>query len=184
MKKFKKIGLVFALFLTTVSTMVPRDGLYSKIIAVLEYEGTGLSTSAKEEIADTVLKLSKTYQMDPMLILAVMKVESQFNIRALSNRDARGLMQVRPIVVRAVAADLGIKPNESAALLTDHNFNIRVGVHYLSSLVKQFRGDIKKALMAYNMGPTAVARLYKNRPVPDGGYQGKVLKVYWSYSNS
>lgn len=155
----------------------------SKVDSILEREGVRLSLETRLEVGRIVQELSGQYGMDPVLILAVMKVESTFNPKALSNKDARGLMQVRPIVVREVAKDLGIDPRDHVKLYA-HEFNIRVGVHYLSLLLKKFNGDVKKALMAYNAGPTTVARLYKNRSVPEGGYQGKVLRTYHALSDS
>ncbi|MNC95611.1 Transglycosylase SLT domain protein [compost metagenome] len=68
--------------------------------------------------------------------------------------------------------------------MASHTFNIEVGVHYLSKLLIKFRGDVKKALMAYNAGPTSVERNYKGRSVPEGGYQGRVLKAYKDLSDS
>lgn len=130
---------------------------------------------------DTILETSRNYNIDPFLILAIMRVESHFNPKACSNRGAMGLMQVRSIVVREVAKEMGINPSESGRLLKDHHFNIRVGVHYFSMLIRKF-GDVRKALMAYNMGPTVVARFYKNRLAPHSGYQKKVLTFFEDYS--
>lgn len=186
--------LITALFATLlalpmvplVHTMVPliRDrSLREKVASIVDREAQKLNPGDRQEIASAVSNLANSYGMSPLLILAVIKVESNFNIKAVSNKDARGLMQVRPIVVREVANDLGINPHDGQSLF-GHEFNLRVGVHYLAGLLKQFHGDIKKALMAYNAGPTTIARIYKNRPVPEGGYQGKVLKVYRGLSNS
>lgn len=156
----------------------------NRVLSILEREGTKLSDEMKLEIAETVIQLSRDYQLDPMLILAVMKVESTFNPKAISHARAYGLMQVRAIVVKDVAAELGINPKDEGKLLSSHHFNLRVGVHYLVKLLKKFKGDLNKALMAYNAGPTTVARLYKNRPAPTGGYQGRVLKAYEKLSAS
>lgn len=155
-----------------------------RIVSVLEAEATRLDVKTRHEVALTVNEMAKTYGLDPILILAVMKVESTFNPRAISNAQAYGLMQVRSIVVKDVANELGIHPSESGKLLSSHTFNIRVGVHYLAKLLKKFGGDTKKALMAYNAGPTTVAKLYKGRSVPEGGYQGKVLRTYRDLSSS
>jgi soluble lytic murein transglycosylase len=185
MHHFKRIALASKILLIGVSSVcmiAAKDVEKTRIYSILETEGPRLSFAAKLEITDCVADLARTYQIDPMLILAVMKVESTFNPKAVSNARAYGLMQVRSIVVREVADELAINPRDHQKLLTSHDFNIRVGVHYLSNLIRKFGGDVKKALMAYNRGPTAVARTYRNRPVPSGGYQGKVLRAYRSYS--
>jgi len=185
MKGLKHITIcaLVAVILTPIfhraASFIPVD----RIHAILALEAQGLSVFEREEISRTVTNLSKEYRLDPLLILAVMKVESNFDSRALSNHDARGLMQVRPIVVREVADDLDISAKDSSRLY-EQAFNLRVGVHYLAGLIRKFGGDLKKALMAYNAGPTSVARLYKNRPAPEGGYQGRVLKAYRLFSDS
>jgi len=61
---------------------------------------------------------------------------------------------------------------------------MRVGVHYLAALIKRFKGDVCKAIMAYNAGPTRVTRIYAGKSVPLNGYQEKVLKAYLAYSHS
>lgn len=154
-----------------------------KVSAILEQEADQLTPVAREEISITVSEVADFYQIDPLLILAMIKVESDFNPAARSGKDARGLMQIRPIVVREVAGDLGLNARDHKKLFLA-DFNIRIGVHYLSGLIRDFDGDLTKALMAYNVGPTAIARLYKSRPVPGGGYQGKVLTAYRLFSNS
>ena len=93
-------------------------------------------------------------------------------------------MQIRPIVVHEVADEMGIDGKNPIRLLSNQDWNIRVGVHYLASLIKKFRGDLRKALMAYNQGPPVIARLYRGRNVPLLGYQGKVLRTYANYTNS
>jgi soluble lytic murein transglycosylase-like protein len=175
------VGVAFPA--TSLVTKGKKELIDARIASVLENEASRLDEKTRAEVALTVGELARTYRIDPMLILAVMKVESTFNPKAISNAKAYGLMQVRSIVVKDVATELGILPSESGKLLSCHKFNIRVGVHYLAKLLNNFGGDLNKALMAYNAGPTTVGRLYKNRPVPNGGYQGKVLRTYRSLSN-
>ncbi len=170
----------------------PMNGLLlktvfpSKIEKILLKEGPKLSPQTRGEIALMVRKMSEHYAVDPILILAVIKVESHFNPNAHSQMDARGLMQVRPIVMKQVAHDLGMPSMQvwNHQKLYGHDFNIRIGVHYLASLIKKFHGNIDKALMAYNAGPTFVSHFYKDRPVPKDGYQGRVLQAYIALSNS
>lgn len=178
--------LAIALIVVSPASFVAerKDLADVRVVSVLKTAAQGLDERTRTEVAQTVSEAAQTYRIDPMLILAVMKVESTFDPKAISNAQAYGLMQVRKIVVKDVAAELGISPRDGDRLLSSHAFNIRVGVHYLSKLLIMFRGDVKKALMAYNAGPTSVARLYNNRPAPEGGYQGRVLKAYWIFSNS
>lgn len=154
----------------------------TKIQTILDREATRLDAETRNKLESTILQLAADYNFDPLLIMAVMHVESRFQPQAKSFAGALGLMQVRPIVVREVASQLQIAPHDHPKLLSSIEFNVRVGVHYLDFLRKKFKGDLKKALMAYNRGPTAAARSYGGRPAPDGGYQGKVLKRYAEYT--
>lgn len=155
-----------------------------KVVKILSQAATDLDERTRSEVAQTVSDMAVKYGIDPILILAVMKVESTFNPKAISNAKAYGLMQVRSIVVKDVAPEMGILPQDQGRLLASHTFNIEVGVHYLSKLLIKFQGDVKKALMAYNAGPTSVERNYKGRSVPEGGYQGRVLKAYRDLTDS
>ncbi|HEX5036559.1 MAG TPA: lytic transglycosylase domain-containing protein [bacterium] len=177
---FITVGMIFpaSLFLEK------KDMADVRVISVLEKAAQNLNDRTRAEVARAVTDLSKTYGIDPLLILAVMKVESTFNPNAVSSAQAYGFMQVRKIVVKDVATEMGIDPKDDHKLRSDQGFNLRVGVHYLSKLIIKFGGDLKKALMAYNAGPTSVERNYKGRSVPEGGYQGRVLKAYRDFSDS
>ncbi|MBI2083591.1 MAG: lytic transglycosylase domain-containing protein [Deltaproteobacteria bacterium] len=149
---------------------------------VLSVDGGRLSDQLKLEVARTVHQVAEEYQIDPLLILAIMKVESSFRPNAASHRGAVGLMQIKTIAAREVAKELSLKPNITANALSQHELNIRIGVHYFASLLKRFGGNVWKALSAYNRGPTAVAKNFGNQHITKGSYPGKVLKVYLAYS--
>ena len=91
---------------------------------------------------------AERYGLDPDLVLAVVAVESNFEPRAVSKKGAQGLMQLMP----ATAGDLGV----TDAL--DPATNLDGGARYLQALLRLYRGDLRKALAAYNAGPGAVAR--------------------------
>ncbi|OGQ21643.1 MAG: hypothetical protein A3I05_06265 [Deltaproteobacteria bacterium RIFCSPLOWO2_02_FULL_44_10] len=155
-----------------------KQSLQWKIDSILHEEAIFLDQMTRNEIAETVFQLSQDYDIDPVLILAMMKVESHFRTSARSHRGAMGLMQVKSIVVEDIADELGIDPSREKELQHNISFNIHVGVHYLTELLTRFHGDLSKALMAYNRGPTSVAKNYGKRGVPYGGYQKKVLETY------
>lgn len=95
-----------------------------------------------------VKRIAMKYEVDPALVRAVIHAESAFNVKALSNKGAQGLMQLMP----GTAQDLGVRN------AFDANQNIEGGVKYLAGLLKQFDGDIKLAIAAYNAGPNAVKK--------------------------
>ncbi len=103
--------------------------------------------------AAEVERIALKYEVDPALVRAVIHAESAFNVKALSNKGAQGLMQLMP----GTAKDLGVRN------AFDANQNIEGGVKYLAGLLQQFDGDIKLATAAYNAGPNAV-RKYNGIP--------------------
>ena len=102
-----------------------------------------------------VLKYSREYNLDPYLVLAVIREESRFNPKVVSWAKAHGLMQIIPSTGRGIARLLGIKPYYTTRLF-EPEINIRMGCYYLSNLLKRFQGNTYLALAAYNGGPRKV----------------------------
>ena len=111
-------------------------------------------------------------KIDPMLILAVMTVESDCSLGTISSRGAVGLMQIMPSTAISVGNYNAHSPKD----------NIRAGAKYLRELKDRFGPDLSLTLAAYNAGPTAV-RKYKGVPPykETQNYVRKVLKVYQGY---
>lgn len=86
--------------------------------------------------------------LDPDLIASVIGAESNFNPKAVSRKNARGLMQLLP----GTAKKLGVKN------IFDPEENIEAGTHYLSDLLQLYRNDLRLALAAYNAGPQRVSQ--------------------------
>lgn len=93
-----------------------------------------------------VKALAPEYRLDPALVLAVIRAESNFNPHARSPKDARGLMQLIPDTARR----FGVKD------IWDPVQNLRGGMAYLRWLLDYFKGDVKLALAGYNAGENAV----------------------------
>lgn len=107
--------------------------------------------------------------LSPRLVQAVVQVESGYNPRALSSKGAMGLMQLMP----ETAADLGVDDPFDPAQ------NLRGGVRYLRMQLQRYRGDLEKALAAYNAGPTTVDRHGGIPPYRETReYVAKVLGLY------
>ncbi len=97
----------------------------------------------------------KSYDLDPFLILSLMRQESAFNPRIISKANAIGLMQLMPKTAEEVARSLGQEiPTDEQ--LKDPSNNVRLGVDYLNHLMVSFNQNMVYALAAYNAGPTRV----------------------------
>jgi soluble lytic murein transglycosylase-like protein len=132
------------------------------------------------------------YSVDPSLVLAFTRAESRFRSDAVSDRGARGLMQIMP----GTAADM----HGSAAdgkMLDDPSYNLDLGQRYLSGLLGQLDGNLIELAAAYNAGPGALTRWMGARgplmqdpllfieSMPAGqtrDYVKKVLTYYWMYA--
>jgi soluble lytic murein transglycosylase len=88
--------------------------------------------------------------LDPYLVMGLVRQESAFNARALSVADARGLMQVLPET--AAHSKRRSRTRTAAQRLNDPTYNVRIGCAYLAGLMKDFDGRPELALAAYNAG--------------------------------
>lgn len=94
--------------------------------------------------------------VDPYLVAAIIREESQYDPRAVSRVGAVGLMQVMPVTAQQVAKRQGF-PEVGRDDLFDQDTNIRVGARYVEQLLQQFNGNVMHTVAAYNAGPQAVA---------------------------
>ena len=104
----------------------------------------------------TVEKLSGKYDIDPFLVLSVIREESRFDPNARSVAGALGLMQLMPGTASRLDRRLGLGAGSSAGILNVNN-NLHLGIYYLSRLVKEF-GSYTYAIAAYNAGEEAVKK--------------------------
>ncbi|MCB4790717.1 MAG: lytic transglycosylase domain-containing protein [Elusimicrobia bacterium] len=118
---------------------------------------------------------ARKHNLDPALIKAVVKAESNFNVRNLSCKGACGLMQLMP----DTAKGLGVKDSY------EPKANIYGGTKYLRYMLELFDWDLEKALAAYNAGPKAVLKYHDVPPYDETrGYIKKVYKNYQDYRYS
>jgi hypothetical protein len=113
-------------------------------------------------------QISAKYGVDKKLVNAIIQNESGFNPNADSG-EAVGLMQLTPGTARMLGVTNRRDPAQS----------IEGGVKYLSQLLKQFNGDVTKAVAAYNAGPNAVKKYGGIPPYPETRkYVGRVMNTY------
>ncbi|MGC9141931.1 MAG: lytic transglycosylase domain-containing protein [Caldimicrobium sp.] len=113
-------------------------------------------------------EVARKYDLDPVLLKAIAKVESNFNPRAVSPKGAMGIMQLIPSTARLVGVLDPFDPVE----------NIHGGARYLKMLLQEF-GDLTLSLAAYNAGPEAVKQYKGIPPFPETiNYVKNVLEYY------
>lgn len=119
---------------------------------------TSLSKRQQRELKPhlkAIMDFSVEYQVDPFWITSIVMVESNFNITALSPKNARGLMQIKPDTAQHLyqLMQKTFTDEEVSENLYDPSQNIEVGVFYLKKLLQNFRMNYRFATVAYNIGP-------------------------------
>jgi hypothetical protein len=119
---------------------------------------------------DIIQAAGARYGVDPDLIHCVIAVESNFNAKAISIRNARGLMQLLP----GTARRMGVKN------IFDPKENVDGGTRYLREMLTRYHNDVPLALAAYNAGPEKVQH-YGNRVPPYQETQKYIERIARGY---
>lgn len=127
-------------------------------------------TVAPEAVDRAIDAAAQRHGVDPNLVRAVVKVESNFNPRAVSRKGAMGLMQLMPYTAKSLNVGNAFDPNQ----------NVDAGVRHLKTLLESYNGNVELSLAAYNAGSGAVSR---NRGIPPyretRDYVKKITDIYW-----
>jgi len=146
-----------------IRTQAPDPDL-ELIDTILTKRAPDLGVTLRSQLALAISDEARRAGFDPLLILAVIDVESDFEDEAVSNKNARGLMQIQPTTLHFLAGKEGLRLS-MAEVERDPIVRVRLGIRYLKRLQDQFRGDLDLALMAYNAGPSRIRRAQKEREV-------------------
>ena len=160
-----------------ISNEVKREYYITKAVKDISENNTTLDSKSIYEISKTIYEEAVKYNFNPLLITAIIKTESNYDPKAVSDSYAYGLCQVRRFIAPELAENIGIEWDGAEKTLFDPIKNIQIGVYYLSMLNRDFN-DLKTAVIAYNQGPYAVQeRLTNNQELPDN-YVNKILDYY------
>ena len=157
-------------------TNVPTDTNLPYVLVMREKRVIIELKGDTKNYEDLIVKASDRYRIDPALVKAVIKAESNFNHRAVSPVGAQGLMQLMPATAAMLRVEDSFHPEN----------NIDGGVRYLRYLMDLFNGNLSLALAAYNAGENTVIR-YNNRIPPyreTQTYVRRVLSYYDKYSSA
>ena len=117
---------------------------------------------------DNIFKYSERYNVDPCLVVAVIKAESNFDGNAISHRGAYGLMQIMPDTAMWIAENMKLK-DFNVEKLYDNEINIAMGCWYINNLNTEFNGDINLVLAAYNGGRGNVQKWLSDKQYSEDG---------------
>ncbi len=161
--------------LLTVEDLSKMNKIALRIIELadlVEFTDPNWSSDAEKLYYPIIIKHSKRYDVDPLLVKAVIMAESSFNPNAVSHVGAQGLMQLMP----GTARYLGVKDSFNP----EHN--IQGGVKYIKKLLDRFGGNVQLALAAYNAGSQNVRKYGGIPPYPETKkYIKKVRHLHSGY---
>jgi len=149
-------------------TNIPNSPRYR----LFRRERSRLRNSSPTRYDRLIREISQKYDVDPALVKAVIKAESDFNPYAVSKKGAQGLMQLMPKTLNDLKVYDPFHPRE----------NIDGGVRYLKRLLKQFNNDISLTLAAYHAGAKTVEKYEDIPPYQETQhYVKKVLNYFDRY---
>jgi soluble lytic murein transglycosylase-like protein len=153
----------------------PRTGKLVRSVVVSSRPAitkiTPPATASNSSLNEIVDQASRAHDVDPLLVHSIIKQESNYNVHAVSNKGAQGLMQLTPSTARMLGVSDSFDPQQ----------NIEAGVKYLKYLQDLYKDD-RLALAAYNAGPGAVDK-YKWIP-PYAETQNYVYQVGKRYGEA
>lgn len=139
---------------------------------------------------DLIREQARANEIDPLLVAALIRVESKFDIDNTSHVGAVGLMQLMPDTAAWIAQQSGI-PYNGEQDLSNAETNIRLGTWYLAYLIDLYKGNSVTAVAAYNAGPGRVSRWLSDDVwdgemgttdrIPVGETRHYVQRVFFNY---
>ncbi|MFD2169458.1 lytic transglycosylase domain-containing protein, partial [Tumebacillus lipolyticus] len=171
----RKIALILGLILMIV--LVVGSNWFWRLLYPIHHE-------------DIIREAAARNGVDPLLVAAIIRVESKFRSENVSKVGAVGLMQVMPETAEWIARESEI-PYSGLEDLADPETNIQMGTWYLAFLKKQYEGNQAAAVAAYNAGPGRVSgwmnegvwdgRLETSEKIPVGETRHYISRVFFSY---
>lgn len=182
-KKFTKMSIIIVILIM----------LLFILFGVFKVQNVVLKKIYPIKYEEYVYKYSKEYGVDPILVFAIIKAESNFNPNVVSSSNAIGLMQLMDSTAEEIARKLEISYTKGASLYNPE-LNIQLGTKYFSNLMKEYNNNYLLALTAYNAGIGNLKRWIEQGIIKEDGsnienipyketnnYVRKILRDYKIY---
>jgi soluble lytic murein transglycosylase-like protein len=148
---------------------LPSCLFFEEIVPATNHKGISKFEYPQGKVSELVNKLAPRYAIDPALAMAIISVESHFNERAVSSKNAQGLMQLMPDTAERFGVKDAFNPEQ----------NIKGGLAYLRWLLAFFRGNVSLVAAAYNSGERTVEKYHGLPPYQETiDYVQKVINRY------
>lgn len=139
----------------------PLADVYREVEARIREGAPAMEADARAQLAATIVEEASAAELDPLLVVAVIEVESGFQPQVLSSAGAKGLMQMLDVTLRTEIARSGIVGDPADPIV-----QVRAGVRYLRRLIDAFHHE-DNALMAYYAGPVKILGYLRVGEIPD-----------------
>jgi len=153
-----------------------KSAVVERIVAYLKGNKADMREDNLKALVHTVCDQSKQRDLDYRLVLAVIKVESNFKRDVVSSKGVQGLFQIKPSLAKYIAKDAGVTWNGTQCLHEPDN-NIKLGVYHLSRLIDDFK-SLPAALLAYNTGTKKTRAQQAGKGAPKNAFTKRVMKEY------
>lgn len=147
---YEQAGLNVRLHVDGGTVDIPADTIArfepEELFAAIQAPAPAAAAELDVPFSQFIKAAAKKYDLDPQLLARVVQAESNFNPRAVSRRNAQGLMQLMPSTSSRMSVRNPFDPAQS----------IEAGARYLRQMLDKFSGNVELALAAYNAGPDRV----------------------------
>lgn len=148
---------------------LPSCLFFEEIVPTANHTAISKFEYPQGKVSELVSRLAPRYAIDPALAMAIISVESHFNERAVSSKNAQGLMQLMPDTAERFGVKDAFNPEQ----------NIKGGLSYLRWLLAFFRGNVSLVAAAYNSGERTIEKYHGVPPYQETiDYVQKVIHLY------
>jgi soluble lytic murein transglycosylase len=153
-----------------------KEMVVKEIVQFVKDKNVKLSEKKLESMANTLYEESRLYDLDYRLVLAIIKVESNFRFGVTSRDGSKGLMQIKPSLAKFISGSVGVDYKNSKDLHEPDN-NIKLGTYHISKLMEDFE-NVHAALHAYNVGARKAQKRVTKESEPNTPFTRRVMTEY------